>query len=184
MHCTFARHWSVPALIAAFAQVVPAAACVPFAPMLALPDEPDEAYRLRSSSLLAAQYDEERRRWQQGLFNRAERVLIARVTGHPAGKDGDRWIAAQPLAAIKGELPAAPIAVQDRRMQSCAAVVGGERRRARAGDYIILFDATRFNEGDAPVAVEIAIHKARDPRLIDAIRGARLAPAELHRSRP
>jgi len=150
-----------------------------------LPGEADEAYQLRSSSLLAAQYDEERRWWQQGLFDRAERVVIARVTVISGAANGDRnpWIAARPLAAIKGPLPATRIAVEDRRMQSCAAIVGGERRRARAGDYIIVFEATRLNEGDARGTWEIPIHEARDPRLIEAIQNVRIASAELNRSR-
>lgn len=173
MHAINARHCLALALALALTPPAPATACVPYLPPLDLPDETLEAFGLRTRSLLATRYDEERRSWQQSRFDQAERVLLARVSAvrNTAG-DHLPLVTAQALLAIKGDLPAAPLNVRDSRGQSCAPTVGGERRAARVGDYIILFDATQLNPGDPSVAIEIPVHEARDPRLIDALYAA------------
>lgn len=174
-----ARCFLACALAAALALPVPATACTLFPPPLALPDEPKEAFALRAQSLLAAQYDEERRRWQESHFEEAERVLLARVTAvRTTPGDQSPLVTAHGLIAIKGDLPSAPSQVRDDRMRSCAAIVGGSRRAARPGDYIILFDATRLNPGDPAITLEIPVHEARDPRLISAINAA---PSQLRK---
>ena len=173
MLATKDHHCLAVALAVALASSAPVMACVPYLPPLNLPDETPEAFDLRTRSLLAARYDEERRSWQQGRFEQAERVLLARVTSiRSTAGDHLPLVTAQALLAIKGELPAAPLDVRDRRGQSCAPTVGGQRRSARVGDHIILFDATRLNPDAPSVTMEIPLHEARDPRLIDAIYAA------------
>ncbi|MDQ3080477.1 MAG: hypothetical protein M3R03_10840 [Pseudomonadota bacterium] len=156
-----------------------------FAPFLRLPDEQEEAYKLRASSVEAALYDEERRSWQQGLYDRAERVFFAKVLDNrelSTRAVPELRITVQPVRAVKGELPTTTVNVQENRHASCQIIVGGVRRSAKAGDYTIVFDGTRLNAGDLPTTREISIHEARDPRLIQALRDWDGAESRLRRA--
>ena len=162
--------WCIAPLLAALGHAVPAAACTLFAPFQMLPGEPSEAYRLRASSLLLAQYDEERRLWQQNRYDRADQVFIARVihSKSATAQAPDRRMMVQPLRALKGELPISRVTIHDVRSISCQRVVGGVRKSAAAGDYTIVFIAPPSLEDGASIK-EIPIHEARDPRLLEAI---------------
>lgn len=157
--------WSLLLVTAILGHSAPASGCTLFPPFRQLPGEAADAYKLRSSSLLAAQYDEERRSWQVHHYDRADRVFIARVlevSSNPADGGQGQTLLVDPLRAVKGTLPTQRMSVQDMRYLSCQGIVGGVRRSARVGDYTIIFESAQGSK-------EVAIHEARDPRLIAAI---------------
>lgn len=180
-------HWYVLPLFTLLGLGAPAAACTLFPPFLRLPGEQDDAYILRAASLEAALYDEERRSWQQHLYDRAERVFFAKVVDNQevsAGGIPERRISVRPVRALKGELPTTTVHMRENRHASCQIIVGGVRRSAKAGDYTIVYDGSRLNPGDPPMTREISIHEVRDPRLIQGLRDWAAAEAQLRRGDP
>jgi hypothetical protein len=142
----------------------PALTCVPPPPQVQLPGEDLEAFRSRAEAFNRARDDDDRRRYQAELFDRASRVSLARVVTASSTprllSDGlsNAWrVEAQPLVLFKGPASTnAPVAIEDNVMTTCGPGGGGTATRVPVGSYIILFE----NVGSGATTGHIGIRMA------------------------
>ncbi|QDP20223.1 hypothetical protein [Sphingomonas xanthus] len=142
-------------------------ACIPPPPPIRLPDESPEAFKVRSTALLDALSDEERRSYQAALYDRSDRIFLGVVANSEAidaaGTPGHR-VTVRPIASLKGGHPTEPLVLADRYLTSCGKAGGGSATSARTGDYVLVLEGDLFRQG--PQGFGFQLNDLREPRLL------------------
>jgi len=149
-------------------------ACIGPPPPIELPGESAKAHESRRAAVFSAIADEDRRRFQTTLFDKAVSVTLGLVLrSRPAEtRDGvGREVEVRPVAALKGAEASGPIVLANRYLTSCGWAGGGSATASAVGEYVIVFEGNLFADSLAE-PYGIHINEARDPRLLDALNNA------------